>query len=363
MALNIFCSRAALIQSAAALTVTLAFTGCNGGAPNASPALSIVPSSQTDQLSLKALLFRESPLLAARGRDMPIVHPDHRRSWMAPTTASQALLYVSDDGTFDVYVYDYPQGTLVGTLTGFNTPDGLCVDKAGNVFVTNTGDGNVLEYAHGGTSPIATLSDSGEYPYDCAIDPLDGNLAVMNENDSSGSGGNVEIYKHAKGTPTPYSVPPDFFTVNFGDYDPQGNLFVWGTGQSASDYSVFGEMPNGSKQIMDVTLPGSIGVGATGDNVAWDGKYLTVGGGASVYQITVSGSTATLVGTTSLADASDVAQYSVLHSRKPKQGKTLVGPDCFDANVKFYNYPAGGNPTMTLTGFTLPYGSVVSKVK
>ncbi len=51
----------------------------------------------------------------------------------------------------DVYVYSYPQGKLTGKLTGFHYPQGLCVDKAGDVFVTNSVDRgkSVFEYAHG----------------------------------------------------------------------------------------------------------------------------------------------------------------------------------------------------------------------
>jgi hypothetical protein len=41
------------------------------------------------------------------------------------------LIYVADQGTGDVYVYTYPQGTLSQTLTGFGSPEVLCSDKKG----------------------------------------------------------------------------------------------------------------------------------------------------------------------------------------------------------------------------------------
>jgi hypothetical protein len=304
------------------------------------------------------------PFLGAGRRSDAIVHPDRRPSWMAPAAKSQDLLYIADEGTYDVYVYTYPAGTLVGTLTGFNDPEGLCTDKTGDVFVANTGSNDVIEYAHGGTTPIETLDESGGvYPYTCAIDPVKGSVAVMNINNSQDSGGNVEIFKHAKGTPKAYSVP-EFFTVEFGGYDPTGDLFVWGNGNYTSDYSLFAEMRNGGSGFTDVSLPDSVSVGQSGDNVAWDGKYMTIGGGVEVYQITVSGSSATVVGTTPLGDASDVVQYTIPHSsHKVAQGNTLVGPDCFDADVKFWDYPSGGQPTKTITGLELPFGSAVSKAK
>ena len=69
------------------------------------------------------------------------------------------LLYLTDEGADDVYVYSWPRGELKGTLTGFDAPNGECVDKAGDVFVANEDESQILEYAHGGTSPIETLSD------------------------------------------------------------------------------------------------------------------------------------------------------------------------------------------------------------
>ncbi len=77
---------------------------------------------------------------------------------------SGSLLYVSDTESGDVYVFNYPKGTPAGTITGLTDPGGECVDAKGNVFVTNTGGSNVLEYAHGGTAPIATLKDPGFFP-------------------------------------------------------------------------------------------------------------------------------------------------------------------------------------------------------
>ena len=44
----------------------------------------------------------------------------------------------------------------------------------------NDGASQMVEYAHGGTSSIATLGDPSEYPEGCAVDPATGNLAVAN---------------------------------------------------------------------------------------------------------------------------------------------------------------------------------------
>src|SRR5581483_8994205 len=78
-----------------------------------------------------------------------------------PTTKPD-LLYVSSSDK--VRAFEYPQGKLVQTLSGFFTPSGLCADGAGNVFVTNFGGESVWEYARAGSSPIAKLRDPYEQP-------------------------------------------------------------------------------------------------------------------------------------------------------------------------------------------------------
>ena len=65
---------------------------------------------------------------------------DRSGSWMRRQTTAQTLLYVSDASYYDyndyVYVFSYPDGEPVGTLTGFMRPAGLCATKAGRVFIT-----------------------------------------------------------------------------------------------------------------------------------------------------------------------------------------------------------------------------------
>ena len=75
-----------------------------------------------------------------------------RDTFAAHSDTDGALLYVSDVGTFTVHVYTYPALKAAGTLTGFDEPQGLCADSAGNVWVTNTNVYEMREYAHGGTA-------------------------------------------------------------------------------------------------------------------------------------------------------------------------------------------------------------------
>src|SRR3984957_15336884 len=139
-------------------------------------------------------------------------HAKYRGSWMLPGTKNQNLLYASTPR--GLYVFSYPIGRQGG---GINAPDPayLCADKDGDVFLTQYMDSNVLEYAHGGAQPIATLPVPG-FPWGCSVDPTTKNLAVMDE--ASEGAGNVAIFKDAQGTPTIYSDPDISFFVD-GDGD------------------------------------------------------------------------------------------------------------------------------------------------
>lgn len=143
--------------------------------------------------------------------------PALSQSWMAPEAAKQQLLYVSTpDG--EVSVWSYPYYKELGTVTGFQAPEGLCVDAAGDVFVTETEGQDVREYAHGSLTPKATLKDPGYTPVSCAVDPTTGNLAVANSGPFTGSGpGNVAFYEGAAGNPSAYYSDRTYITCSSWD--------------------------------------------------------------------------------------------------------------------------------------------------
>jgi len=331
---------------------TITFAGCNGGG---SPS-QLDPSGPIKVNAARSSLGAQSLIIGlAIKSGGATAHRDQSRSWMDRHIKKTDLLYVSDNGTDDVYAYSYPKGKLKGTLTGFDAPKGMCVDKAGNVFITDDvpyakGPSKILEYAHGGTSPIATLSDPAYHPYGCSVDPVTGNLAVTNVSTAYDySPGDVVIYTDAKGTPTNY-VDPDFDQYLFCGYDDKGNLFVDGI-NSGSAFE-FAELPKGSKTLKNVTLNESFQYGG---GVQWDGTYVAVGDqiASVIYQFTINGSSGTEVGATPLDGSNYVRQFWI-------HGGKVVGPDNQGASVKFWNYPAGGTATKTLTGFDYPTGSTVS---
>jgi hypothetical protein len=304
-----------------AVAVCAAFAllaGCGG--PNPAGAPQMLPSS------------------TARAR------ADGSRSWMAREAASEDLLYVSDDSG-SVLVFSYPAGNLVGTLTGFDGPSGLCSDSKGDVFVTNTGVEQIVEYTHGAKKPRQTLTEFGYFPDGCAVDPSTGDLAVANYAKSPSIGpGSIAIYKGAKGTPANYTDPA-FGEYFFCGYDDKHDLYVDGVnvGTTASE---FAELPNHAKSFKNIKLKQRIGYPGA---VQWDGNAIALEDTSTdtVYRIKVSGSTGTVVGTTRFKNSrSDlIVQFSI-------QGHTIVVP--FGArqrvarSIGFWSYPAGGAPSKVI---------------
>lgn len=142
-------------------------------------------------------------------------YAEHRRSWMLPEAKSGELLYLSGAVGGGVRAYSFPKMKLVGTLSGFQQVYNLCSDKHGNVFVPDFAAKTITEYAHGGSDPVATLSDPGESPSGCSVDPETENLAVV-----SWTGG-VAIYAGARGTPTLYGY--EYFSETYDcAYDGSG---------------------------------------------------------------------------------------------------------------------------------------------
>jgi hypothetical protein len=142
--------------------------------------------------------------------------------------------------------FELPSLALLGTLTGFNGPQGECSDKLGHVWVTNTYSYQILEFAHDG-SLVNTLTDPSGLPVSCAWDKKTGNLAVTNIYDFGGSQppGEVLVYPGASGTPTAYTDADMYYYYSDG-YDSHGNLFIDGTGGYPNYSFVFAELSSGN---------------------------------------------------------------------------------------------------------------------
>ncbi len=246
---------------------------------------------------------------------------------------NQALLYVTG-GCGGTCTLSYPKGKPVGSLPIAGA--GLCSDKKGNIFLTGadpSGNAVVYEYAHGATSPKATLSLPGILAEGCSVDPATGDLAVtyLCHNCSYGP---VAIFKGAKGSPTSYEQQSVF--LSYCGYDGAGNLFADGNGPGG--FALL-ELPAGGYKLSPISVSQSIAVAG---QVQWDGTYLAIQdiAGAAIYQFQVSGSAATRKGTTKLKGIGGWSGQSWI------VGGTVTVPFATTGysptEVGLWKYPAGG---------------------
>ncbi|HEY3674932.1 MAG TPA: hypothetical protein VGK84_02975 [Candidatus Tumulicola sp.] len=289
--------------------------------------------------SILALAACSAPTVNSGG--VPVTAQPATTSELPPAKTPKAMLYVSDSGTNQVDVFNWPKPNApIGTLSGLSEPQGQCADQSGNVFITNTGDENILEYK--GTQLTNTLEDPQQYPVGCSYDAVNGNLATANIMGSSDTPGSVAIFAHATGTPEIKAVAgiKHVFSVQ---YDGSGDLYAYG--QNASYKMSLAKLPAGSKKFRLVCANLLSSTEITG--IGWDGKHLIFGVATGVDRI----ENCKIAGFTRLLGP--VGVYIL--------GHRLIAMS--DSAVAVYAYPKGGFPvqTYTLSGLSEPIGFAISR--
>ena len=290
------------------------------------------------------------------------VSSEQNGSWMSPLAGRKSkLLYVSEFNGNDVTVYDYPSGTQVGMLTGFSSPAGQCVDAKGNVYIANSGDGSVDEFAHGGSTPIKTFATSGD-AFGCSVDKAN-DLAVTDFLGPSYSAGSVTIFPKGRHKGVVYSNPTDCYYIWSAGYDDQGNL-VMVAENKASEAVTFCAVLKGSKSLTTLTASGFTIYSP--NSTMWDGKYIAlgdqqIGGGlqSGVIEATLSGSTLTshgqvVLGDTCQGDYTHVVQPFIVGRKNTpindRHSRVIAGANEFcHADLRLWRYPAGGTPFKSFT--------------
>jgi hypothetical protein len=300
-------------------TVTLALTGCGGAGTT-------VPQGATTQSR---------------------THQASGKAWMLPEVKGEALIYAVG-GCGGTCVLSYPKGKLVGELTGAYGDAG-CSDSEGNVFISESTE--VVEFAHGGTTPVATYGTPYTPPVGCSVDTESGNLAVVNQ-------GSVAVFPPGSQNPISYNTLLD---GHFCGYDNAGNLFVSGYDGANSGLS---ELAKGTGSFEKLTLDQS--VGAPGQ-VQWDGQYLTYesdnAAQTTISRLSISGSSAEVIGQTRLKkvgrwlEQSWIYKDSVIapYSNRGAHGNILgiwkyPGGSSIKVVTKFGDYD---RKTFSFTGATL----------
>jgi hypothetical protein len=248
----------------------------------------------------------------------------------AHRASSGALIYATG-GCGGTCILSYPQGKLVGQIATGGAA--VCSDGQGNVFISAVEGDLVYEYAHGGTTPIATLTLPGDQAFGCAVDPMTNNLAVV-----FGDSG-VAVYSNESGSPTVYASKLE---ASYCGYDNAGNLFVSGYNVQAHAIS---ELPQGKANFTVLSVNGKLG---TPGQVQWDGTYMAYEARGSVpaisiARLSISGYVATVVSKTSFRGTMREAAQSWIY-----QGNILLpyGKKAVKVNkLGLWPYPKGGKPT------------------
>jgi hypothetical protein len=296
-------------------------------------------------------------------------HGDRGKSWMLPEAKSEDLLYVSEEVGGVVRTYRYWPRKRVGVLTGFMSPRGECVDGAGDVYIVDFEANDVLEYSHGGKSPIRVINVAPYWPYGCAVDTKSGNLAVANWWQGDGTGeGSLAIYHHAKGTPVIFQSPLGHYESCA--YDDKGDLLTTDGGESSSGYgSGFAYLAKGSTQLVTINISG----GSSWDGnfngvqgITWDGKYWVLNTESysnEIYRVAIRGLRGHRVGTTYLSGVEfNLGPVFIYNNRPGSQGTQVVGATTYDyAEITYWKYPTGGSPIAQIfKDLDRPYGVAVS---
>jgi len=297
------------------------------------------------------------------------VHPDHKKSYVSPAVKNAPrLLFASDSGTDDVYIYTLPALSLKGTLTGFSEPQGECADGSGNIYIANTGTYQVLEYSRTGTL-LNTFDDSYGYPVGCSVWGND--LAVTNIFGFSGTG-QVLVYSISdpSGSPTVLENPDQYYYY-FDGYDTSGNL--WVSGKDDSGYYILSDCAAGGTSCSTISLsggtiyfPGSVVYDSI--TTSWYAADQLCGDttAACFYPVSTSGSLGTAINldTYEGGDACDVVQATIA---APFGLKYAAGGDyeyCGNTASTENRWPwtAGGKPTNYNDGgqISTPIGAAVS---
>lgn len=275
------------------------------------------------------------------------------RTWMRAGAKSGDLLYVSNPGNNTVTVYGYQSRKLVGTLDGFSSPAGLCADTAGNVWITNEGGSDAIEYAHGGTQPIKTLRDGSEEPLACSVDATTGNLAVLNA-------GDVAVYRGASGSPKRYKGGGVYGDYALG-YGGHGDLLVDGGSYDNPNFIAFAQLPLGTAHLRQVALSKTL-QWAPPTFVQWDGQFWVVGS-ETLDWFKLTGKKGIFEGYSTISPISPIAQLwiTAIYGGSRRADQIVVTEDD-PYKVEFFQYPAGGRPFASIIdGLSNPYGITVSK--
>jgi hypothetical protein len=278
---------------------------------------------------------------------------------------ASSLLYVSNASNVTVYTYGNGGGiTLVGTLAGFKSPEGMCTDSAGDVWITDYESGNVYEYAHGGSTPIATITAKLGLPYACAVDNATGNLAVSywHPYGHYRNYAEVIVYPHGAKPGASYGPKTGFYRAYFLAYDSQSNLYTTGTACGYYDcyrasYIHLFELAAGQSTFKLIRGPARQSAPSA---IVWVNPSLLMGsgksgdGGTQALKVQVTGGRSKVIGKVSFAQTFLTYGFS-------RRADLVIVPDYAANAVQIYRLSDGSLVSSFTQGLDQPFSAVVSQ--
>jgi hypothetical protein len=164
--------------------------------------------------------YATSPSFApCGGQDAPLKHA---------TSCPTSVVYVVAAYTASIAIY----GNVVrgakpcGSITGFQTPQGIYTDSVGNLWVADAGARKVYEFMPGATTPTLTLDDPNGMPNAVAVDEASHTVYVADYKNDVSPTNVVEVYANNSATPTGTLSDPDGRNGAFVAIDNQGNVYA-----------------------------------------------------------------------------------------------------------------------------------------
>ena len=261
-----------------------------------------------------------------------------------------SVIALSDATDNAVDIFD-AEGKQVGQLTGFAEPQGLSSDIAGNLYIADTENSRIQVYAAGLHGAPISLADPGQFP--AGVDNFSNGkfVAVTNISSVSGGQGSVSIFKGTKLENTISS--PKLQEAFFCAFDARGNLYVNGFDANfAATVGIVAGATSGGTTYQELT---------TSNVLAFPGQIQITNGG----QIAVTDQTTAAIYT---YDPPSGGSLGAPVAITPLEGP--AGSFAFTKNMRTlftagsgggekYNYPAGGQPTLSFDVAGEPIGIAV----
>jgi hypothetical protein len=327
-------------------TATIALlAGCSGGV-NSSTVPSSTGGASYSQSQVRGLqhpeLVTRPGVVAQTAHGMPEVHGDKG--------SYKGTVFVSDSGTNEVFLCKSKAGCKsIGS--GWSEPQGLTVDSKGNVYVTDTANSRVVVLSKTG-APVTILNDPNYYPVGVGVSADGKTVGVTNICDTATcSQGNIVFYANGATSPTSTATGLNA-RFYFGGFDASGNFY--NDGEDASGVIHVGVVAAGKTTNTDTGLgqgmafPGGVLVGTKAGLIIDDQSCPC----ARTYSLPG----LSLTSTTDFSGASDPVTIGL-----NKKNSVIFTADAGNAYAGVYNFPAGGSPTFTITGFSEPIGVGVYK--